>query len=226
MVNEKLQKRRNIKMKKIGLLCMALVLALGMLGVGYAMWKDEVTIEGTVSTGTVEVDIVELSETYVYKNITPNAAEPLVMSPVPLVGTDLMLVASATADDVSQPGGPKEIEMTFTNIFPTPTAGPIEADVMLHYNGTVPAHVALVTDAIDPALAPYLIQTWLVQVAPGQWVEQSIDGIQLHQCNSIWLIVSLNATALQEDGKEAQGLQDLTFTKTIVVHQWNEPYPP
>jgi hypothetical protein len=58
-----------------------------------------------------------------------------------------------------------------------------------------------------------------------EWVEQDIDGIQLHYCNSIWLIVSLNATALQDDGRDAQGLSG-SFTKTIVVHQWNEPYPP
>jgi hypothetical protein len=44
-------------MRKIGLLCLALVLALGTLGVGYAMWSDEVTIEGTVDTGTLRLGI-------------------------------------------------------------------------------------------------------------------------------------------------------------------------
>ena len=34
---------------------MALVLALGTLGIGYAMWSDTVYIEGTVYTGEVEV---------------------------------------------------------------------------------------------------------------------------------------------------------------------------
>ena len=37
-------------MKKIGLICLALVLALGVLGVGYAMWDKTLTITGTVST--------------------------------------------------------------------------------------------------------------------------------------------------------------------------------
>jgi len=46
-------------MKKIGLLCLALVLALGTLGVGYAMWSDEVIIEGTVDTGTLRLGIVK-----------------------------------------------------------------------------------------------------------------------------------------------------------------------
>jgi hypothetical protein len=208
-------------MKKIGLLSLALVLALGVLGVGYAMWKDEVTIEGTVNTGTVVIDIVELSETYVYKNVT---SREMIMSPVPICGAGLELIASATSADVST-ADEKKVEMTFTNIFPT--CQPISADVMLHYNGTVPAHVALTIDEMDPALEPYLIQTWKVWDAIEQmWVERDINGIQLHQCNSIWLIVSLNGTALQEDGRDAQGLKDLTFTKTIVVHQWNEAYPP
>lgn len=44
-------------MKKIGLLCLAIVLALGTLGVGYAMWSDEVVIEGTVDTGTLRLGI-------------------------------------------------------------------------------------------------------------------------------------------------------------------------
>jgi hypothetical protein len=42
-------------MKKIGLLCLALVLALGALGVGYASWVDTIFITGTVETGTVSL---------------------------------------------------------------------------------------------------------------------------------------------------------------------------
>jgi hypothetical protein len=38
-------------MKKIGLLCLALVLALGTLGIGYAHWMDTIYIEGKVHTG-------------------------------------------------------------------------------------------------------------------------------------------------------------------------------
>jgi hypothetical protein len=43
-------------MKKIGLLCLALVFALGALGVGYAMWSDTLYIDGTVYTGDVDVE--------------------------------------------------------------------------------------------------------------------------------------------------------------------------
>ena len=43
-------------MKKIGILALALVLALGSLGVGYALWSDVLYLEGTVQTGTVSAD--------------------------------------------------------------------------------------------------------------------------------------------------------------------------
>lgn len=42
-------------MKKIGLLCLALVLALGTIGVGYAAWTDTIYIEGTVDTGSLSI---------------------------------------------------------------------------------------------------------------------------------------------------------------------------
>ena len=42
-------------MKRIGLLCLALVLALGTLGIGYAMWFDTVTIEGTAETASLDL---------------------------------------------------------------------------------------------------------------------------------------------------------------------------
>jgi hypothetical protein len=45
-------------MKKIIFIAMALVLALGTLGVGYAMWSDTVTIQTNISTGSVDIDIV------------------------------------------------------------------------------------------------------------------------------------------------------------------------
>lgn len=44
-------------MKKIGLLLLVLVLALGTIGVGYAKWTTTVTVTGTVNTGNVQVGI-------------------------------------------------------------------------------------------------------------------------------------------------------------------------
>jgi predicted ribosomally synthesized peptide with SipW-like signal peptide len=48
-------------MKKIVLIGLAVIMALGSLGVGYAMWSDTVTIDGTVETGVLELGIVKMS---------------------------------------------------------------------------------------------------------------------------------------------------------------------
>lgn len=40
-------------MKKITLIAMTLVLALGLAGVGYALWSDSLYLEGTVNTGDI-----------------------------------------------------------------------------------------------------------------------------------------------------------------------------
>jgi predicted ribosomally synthesized peptide with SipW-like signal peptide len=47
-------------MKKIGLLCLALVLALGTIGIGYATWSDNVTVEQTVKTGDFKVGVADM----------------------------------------------------------------------------------------------------------------------------------------------------------------------
>jgi len=43
-------------MKKIGLLALALVLALGTMGVGYAMWFEDLYINGIVNTGNLDAN--------------------------------------------------------------------------------------------------------------------------------------------------------------------------
>ena len=208
-------------MKKIGLLCLALVLALGTLGVGYAMWSDEVTIEGTVNTGSVEITIEDLSETYVYKDLSTHG---IVMSDVEIVDPNLLPVASATAEDVTvYPDGAKTVEMTFDNIFPT--YDPIVADVLLHYTGSIPVHVDVSETFGGDDLSPYLVQDWLLSTDDGvSWRPIEQEMLQLHYCNLVWLVVYLDPELLQNAGKDAQGLSG-TFTKTITVYQWNEPLP-
>ena len=43
-------------MKKIGLICLALVLALGTLGAAFALWSDTLFLEGTVGTGNIGLE--------------------------------------------------------------------------------------------------------------------------------------------------------------------------
>jgi len=60
-------------MKKIGFLVLAIVLAIGTLGVGYAMWYQTLTINGTVSTGSVNLQVDNFSGTWAYKDLTDDS---------------------------------------------------------------------------------------------------------------------------------------------------------
>jgi len=42
-------------LKKLGLLCMGLILSLALCGAGFAYFSDTVTIEGTITSGTLDV---------------------------------------------------------------------------------------------------------------------------------------------------------------------------
>lgn len=43
-------------MKKIVMLCLALVLAIGAMGAGYALWSDSLYLDGTVTTGDIGLE--------------------------------------------------------------------------------------------------------------------------------------------------------------------------
>jgi hypothetical protein len=99
-------------MKKIFILCLALVLALGSLGTAYALWYDELFIVGTVDTGTFD-----LQWTY----------------------CGCFDVESKDVGSIScQPGAdPDTLIITVTNGYPCYEA---DCEVELTSFGTVPAH--------------------------------------------------------------------------------------
>jgi hypothetical protein len=137
-------------MKKVGLFCLALVLAIGALGVGYAAWTDTIFINGTVNTGSVDINAEYFSGTEIYKNISTgdevirfwivDETEQLMYQNMPVpspLGSDpgeFFLVASAGA----APGGADDkVDITFTNAFPSM----LLADVIVHNTGSVPVIV-------------------------------------------------------------------------------------
>ena len=48
-------RRRRDRFPRLGLLAIALLLGLCVTGIGYAAWTDQVTIQGSVETATIEV---------------------------------------------------------------------------------------------------------------------------------------------------------------------------
>jgi hypothetical protein len=116
-------------MKRIGLIFLAMVLALGALGVGYAAWAKTLDIKGTIATGDSSAIFSEQNydNGFDYANIT-------------------------IAPD---PNNSKILKVTVTNAYP----GAIFTDVpfTIQNDGTVPIKVTSVdlTDNPNSVLATY-----------------------------------------------------------------------
>ena len=214
---------------------MALVLALGTLGVGYAMWSDTINITGSVGTGSVDLDVQSVSCTWVYK-VIDLGYEDYVVGDIVVSSTQLDLDQDGVADDppknellevasavtASGLADTDTATMTFTNLFPTYT--PIAADVVLHYNGTIPAHVIYSENFTGlGALGACQLDMWELSTDGGSsWSEVADPGtLQLHYCN---LLRYTKWFALPESpaGDALQGILNANFTISIKAQQWNE----
>ena len=203
-------------MKKIGLLALAIVLALGALGVGYAAWTDTITINGTVNTGTLDIDAVYFSGSDIYKDLTPgttygdtvtyfwvkDAAGNLKWSSgtVPALSYK---VASAEAHPTASVDD--SVTITFTDAFPSDA---LVADVIIHCDGSVPAIVTADVNSTDPILNWLwdnefitVKAQWVAITDPGgtglftnyQTCGEIVGPIQMHYCDyaKIWLYLDL-----------------------------------
>jgi len=198
-----LRRRNRAGLKRIGLLAIALVIALGAMGVGYAAWTDSVYVNSTICTGTLDVDVTGVSSTFVYKAPGEPPQEPG-MPPEIYVdyyyeneGTPFTppagwtLIAQATTVDKSKwmDGGEvvdiDSAEMAFSGLFP---GIDFIADIELEYFGSIPARISFAevvpVDANDPLRSDdnYDIFTALcamgVSHTEGIWIdaEMSTDG--------------------------------------------------
>jgi predicted ribosomally synthesized peptide with SipW-like signal peptide len=236
-------------MRKIGLLVMALVLAMGTLGIGYAAWTDTITIDGTVNTGTVDIVIKEVSSTFVYKvedepgedademvivhqrkNLRGGGGLTWSVVNVPAIPANGILVASANAtcpeDD--------KITITIDNAFPLPD-GELRADFLLHYDGTIPVKVQVSdlgfqdNDGDGHSIADDVVIKYYewdeATQTQGDPIAAWTAGEQLHQCRYILVVVSCDLCEQDDLDMGQSGV----INGSIEVIQWNEwedPTPP
>lgn len=235
-----------MKPKKIGLLALALVLALGALGVGYATWTDTITIEGTVETGSVDINVEYYSGTIIYKDLTDDSLQTYFYvaddqgvikwsmgTPYDEGNANHVFVASAAA---CPDGRDDYVDVDYVNAFPTQC---LCADFIVHYVGSVPAMVTADFDTWDSMLewlwdngyvTLYAARVTIVD-EPGNWqfsVGEMIEGpIQMHECQyaKIWIWIDLpqdeelvGTPYTQEDFMG----QTWYFTAHISATQWND----
>lgn len=151
-------------MRRVMLLSLALVVALGGLGIGYAAWTDTVAFSGTVTTGEVDIDLTgEYSGTYVYKDLDETSATYeqriivrtetdengtvlTVLEPVEIAGVivaipaEWKLIASAQATGPGPNTDDDAVTVTFDKLYPCID---FIADFKVHVYGTVPVKLAL-----------------------------------------------------------------------------------
>ena len=227
-------------MKRIALISLALVLALGALGLGYAHWSDTIFITGTVNTGSLDLVVEALCGTEVYKDLEndelvychwynnlPDTTKIYYnddISSSPPANGLLVGYVEVTQDLAADPTG-DTLVMEFTNLFPLegymyPLGwGNWIGNCRIHATGTVPMHVKVTSEVTGIPEAWVEIYFYPFFEPYGLFTPEEFDGIQLHHCDSfeVWVMVSVPK-------EDAAMSQSGTITLTIEGIQWNE-YP-
>jgi hypothetical protein len=244
-----LRRRRWNGLKKLGLLSLAIVLALGTLGVAYSAWTSSIYVQGTVNTGTLDIDPMASSSTFVYKVPNAGGGYDIVVhycpgdedQDPPKDGDGVPYTAIAWAiTDFSNHGGDQDLAtMDFYQLFPNVD---FRADLTLQYFGSIPAKVlvATINDPDYPAPldlgklldlwqngdSTYLKHTygiWIdarLSTDDGEnWSENPIDPLGVQLHDGDLLEITLHAL-LPPDSTYAD--LDLDFTGIVTVIQWNE----
>lgn len=139
-------------MKKVALICLALILALGSLGVSYALWSDNLYINGTIETGTLcwEWTSTNNLDPGPPNHILDYHCNPGFEGDIYWQGTKDVGYTTTTIKDA------KTIEMTLTNVYPCYFNS---ISVYGRNCGTIPLHfewVSFDSDYEDPIIIDWI----------------------------------------------------------------------
>jgi len=231
-------------------------MAFGMMGAAYAMWSDTIFVNGTVDTGSVDLDFSDYSSTWVYKNLSTDACELFhvngITEPAEYADNeDYMLVSYATITDTeadADGSGDEAVTVEFDNLFPleATTMAPYCVDFIVKYNGSIPAHITAGIQTVNNADydSGWLEDMWdagYIYVVAYQDTDNdeeytdevpvtSVESLQLHNGDTVkvylCIYVPQNPEAYPELSQENISGKSGAFEAFITAYQWNEDYNP
>lgn len=214
------KKRNKINTSKLGVFFILIALLLASLGVSYSAWTDTMYINGTITTGNLDYEIVEYSETWLYKNLID---ESMVIFPEEQIGNpDLYLISHAIAE--AGDGNPYDVVMSFYN---ASQHSRLITYFIFEYIGTIPAkfqtiHFRYIYNfdftpylnvEINPVYYNDIDQDWFID-----YTTNIAESYQIHSNEFVYVGVSLN---IDVNDNIMQG-KNGTFGGIIELIQWNE----
>lgn len=193
-----------------GTVFMALVIALGGLGVAYGLWTDLLEINGTVSTGTVDVTFDAVSaadnETGVGESKEVGTCD------AKIVAQEITEPVPTGSGSLDETNGTDKVEITIANAYP----GYI-CDVTLSVKnvGTIPVKLDAIQMENVTATTPAGAVT--ITRSDGCWT----DGLQLHK-DETTAAVKGECKVRLEVNQSASEDTEYTFVGQFFADQWNE----
>lgn len=219
-----------MKSKKTALVCIVAVLALALMGFGFAKWSDTVTIGADVATGNVDVNIVA-------GDVNDEGSDPNIEPGDNTEGKDVASIECVNVDN-------KKIKVTIGNAYPWYQPG---FKFKINGVGTVPVKVENVTGpGWSGDLGKFIkVADWAItvhnpasnglpqydnvinspEVTSWEDLVNALKYIQLHQNGYIEVEVNMYIEEENENGLAPESAST-TGTITIDVAQWNEVQQP
>jgi predicted ribosomally synthesized peptide with SipW-like signal peptide len=136
-------------MKKIIGVFAALMVALAMTGVAFAWWTETLTIQGTISTGELDVEF-----TNIQSNDSGTSLDPIKVDGQRVTsGYNVATCVAVGEDGPDGDGDLSKITVTITNAYPCYYP---QVTFKVKNGGTIPAKVASITTTAPPEVSVVL----------------------------------------------------------------------